>query len=305
MLFNKDSWKEIFDTIKKNKLRTFLSGFTVAIGILIFIILFGLGNGLENSFKTFFTDDKVNTIRLYPSSTTIPYRGYESQRRIKFTNKMLRKFYSTARKTFPHVYKPNVHYNLSYPDLFHHEVRNREGKVFQTNGSETFGVSTGKFTGRSPGDKWIVKDEFTEKNIWWGKVNQPISSEVFNNLYDTAVNHMNDLQECYIFDGYCGANKSTRRRVRFIHEQSWQQHFVKNMFIPKDNDDVNFEPDFTIINACSATNQKWREHGLNSEVAIGFNISREVGVILGTWYGGENKKGIFSLMNYWLPLENI
>ena len=86
MLFNKDSWKEIFDTIKKNKLRTFLSGFTVAIGILIFIILFGLGNGLENSFKTFFTDDKVNTIRLYPSSTTIPYRGYESQRRIKFTN---------------------------------------------------------------------------------------------------------------------------------------------------------------------------------------------------------------------------
>lgn len=218
---------------------------------------------------------------------------------------MLRKFYSTARKTFSHVYKPNVHYNLSYPDLFHHEVRNREGKVFQTNDSETFGVSTGKFTGRSPGDKWIVKDEFTEKNIWWGKVNQPISSEVFDDLYETAVNHMNDLHECYIFDGYCGANKSTQRRVRFIHEQSWQQHFVKNMFIPKDNDDVNFEPDFTIINACSATNQKWREHGLNSEVAIGFNISREVGVILGTWYGGENKKGIFSLMNYWLPLENI
>ena len=86
MIFNKDSWKEIFDTIKKNKLRTFLSGFTVAIGILIFIILFGLGNGLQNSFGKFFTDDKVNTIRLYPSSTTIPYRGYESNRRIKFTN---------------------------------------------------------------------------------------------------------------------------------------------------------------------------------------------------------------------------
>ena len=86
MLFNKDSWKEIFDTIKKNKLRTFLSGFTVAIGILIFIILFGLGNGLQNSFGKFFTDDKVNTIRLYPGSTTIPYRGYESKRRIKFTN---------------------------------------------------------------------------------------------------------------------------------------------------------------------------------------------------------------------------
>ena len=86
MIFNKDSWKEIFDTIRKNKLRTFLSGFTVAIGILIFIILFGLGNGLQNSFRKFFTDDKVNTIRLYPSSTTIPYRGYESNRRIKFTN---------------------------------------------------------------------------------------------------------------------------------------------------------------------------------------------------------------------------
>ena len=92
MLFNKDSWKEIFDTIKKNKLRTFLSGFTVAIGILIFIILFGLGNGLQNSFGKFFTDDKVNTIRLYPSSTTIPYRGYESQRRIKFTNSDLKDF---------------------------------------------------------------------------------------------------------------------------------------------------------------------------------------------------------------------
>ena len=217
---------------------------------------------------------------------------------------MLRKFYSTARKKFPHVYKPNVNYNLSYPDLFHHEIRNKEGKVFKTNDSETFGVNTGKFTGRSPGDKWIVKDESTEKNIWWGKVNQPISSDVFDDLYDTAVNHMNSLKECYIFDGYCGANKSTRKRVRFIHEQSWQQHFVKNMFIPKDNSDVDFEPDL-LLSMLVQLLTKMEEHGLNSDVAIGFDIFREVGVILGTWYGGENKKGIFSLMNYWLPLQNI
>ena len=91
MIFNKDSWKEIFDTIKKNKLRTFLSGFTVALGILIFIILFGLGNGLQSSFSMFFTDDQVNTIRIYPSTTTVPYRGYESNRRIKFTNDDVKK----------------------------------------------------------------------------------------------------------------------------------------------------------------------------------------------------------------------
>ena len=168
---------------------------------------------------------------------------------------------------------------------------------------------TRKFTGRSPNDKWIVKNIGSEsdKNIWWGKINQPTTPEVFDNLLNTAVNHFNNLDECYVFDGYCGANPSSQKRVRFIHELAWQQHFVTNMFItPKTREELKgFQPDFTIINACSKTNNNWKSDGLNSDVAIAFNIEKRLAVILGTWYGGENKKGIFSLMNYWLPLENI
>ena len=122
-----------------------------------------------------------------------------------------------------------------------------------------------------------------------------------------AINHFNSLDEIYLFDGYCGANEKTRKRVRFVHELAWQQHFVSNMFINAGENEKLFEQDsdFTIINACSVTNENWEKHGLNSEVAIAFNIEKKIGVILGTWYGGENKKGIFSLMNYWLPLNNI
>ena len=202
-----------------------------------------------------------------------------------------------------------VHHNLSYPELFHHEKTNKEGVVMNAKYGNTFSIDTGKFTGRSPSDKWIVKNigSDSEKNIWWGNVNQPTSPEVFDDLYKTAVNHFNTLEECYVFDGYCGANPSSQKRVRFIHELAWQQHFVTNMFIrPETKEELkDFQPDFTIINACSKSNINWKSHGLNSEVAIAFNIEKKVAVILGTWYGGENKKGIFSLMNYWLPLENI
>jgi phosphoenolpyruvate carboxykinase (ATP) len=170
-------------------------------------------------------------------------------------------------------------------------------------------VDTGKFTGRSPTDKWIVKNVGSEsdKNLWWGSVNQPTSPEVFDDLFDTAVKSMNSKEQLYVFDGFCGSNKSSQKKVRFVHEQAWQQHFVTNMFIrPESQADLeNFTPDFTVINACSETNKKWKEHNLNSEVAIAFNIEKRVAVILGTWYGGENKKGIFSLMNYWLPMEGI
>ncbi len=120
MIFNKDSWKEIFDTIQKNKLRTFLSGFTVAIGILIFIILFGLGNGLQNSFSMFFTDDQVNTIRIYPSTTSIPYRGYESNRRIKFTNKDLEEI----KETFKHTIEDIVVRNTFFTQIAYKEKSN-------------------------------------------------------------------------------------------------------------------------------------------------------------------------------------
>lgn len=208
------------------------------------------------------------------------------------------------------IHKPDViHHNLSHEELFKHEQKNNEGVLMKCKYGDTFSVDTGKFTGRSPKDKWIVKNpgSESEKNIWWGNVNKPISPDIFNNLFNKAVSHFNNLEECYVFDGYCGANPNSQKKVRFVHELAWQQHFVTNMFIRPEN---KFQlltcaenPDFTIINACSAINEEWEEQNLNSEVAVAFNIEEKVAVILGTWYGGENKKGIFSLMNYWLPLE--
>ena len=125
----------------------------------------------------------------------------------------------------------NINYNLSYDDLFIHEVNNKEGTVFKTKYGNTFGVDTGKFTGRSPNDKWIVKNIGSEsdKNLWWGDVNKPTTPEVFDELLDKAVDHFNTLDDIYLFDGYCGASTKTRKHVRFVHELSWQQHFVKNM----------------------------------------------------------------------------
>ncbi len=202
------------------------------------------------------------------------------------------------------ITKPTVvHHNLSYQELLAHEKRNDEGVVMPTKYGETFAVSTGTFTGRSPKDKWIVKTPSTS-DIWWGDVNQPTTPAVFDALLDKAVDHFNTLDAAYVFDGYCGV--SSQKKVRFFHEMAWQQHFVKNMFIRPPAEDLDkFEPDFTIINACSETNADWEKHGLNSEVAIAFHLEKKLAVILGTWYGGENKKGMFSLMNYWLPKEGI
>ena len=204
---------------------------------------------------------------------------------------------------------PTIFYNLSYSELFHHESSNKEGKIMKLNNDEIYSIDTGKFTGRSPKDKWIVKNlnSDSDKNIWWGDVNQPLSSEIFDTLYLKAKNHFNSLENYYVYDGYCGSNPKSQKKIRFIHELAWQQHFVKNMFIEPNKKTTmeNFNPDFTIMNACSLINDEWEKHNLNSEVAIAFNIEKKLGIILGTWYGGENKKGIFSLMNYWLPLNNI
>ena len=200
-----------------------------------------------------------------------------------------------------------IYRNLPYKSLLKHELKNKEGIIVKAKYGDTFSVSTGKFTGRSPKDKWIVKNKNTisEKKIWWGDINQATTPEVFDKLYSKAVNHFNKLDKCYVFDGYCGANSKSQKKVRFIHELAWQQHFVSNMFIRPKKIEDDFEPDFTIINACSEINDSWKADKLNSEVAIAFNIEKKIAIILGTWYGGENKKGIFSLMNYWLPLEGI
>jgi len=201
-----------------------------------------------------------------------------------------------------------IYKNQTFEELFQHEVRNDEGKVAAAEYGDTFTVDTGKFTGRSPGDKWIVKNIGSESdaNMDWGKVNQPTSPEVFDELYEKAINHFNSKDQCYVFDGFCGANPKSQRKIRFVHEMAWQQHFVTNMFIRanEESDLEGFEPDFTIINACSQVDEDWEKHGLNSEVAVVFNVEKKCAVIFGTWYGGEHKKGIFSLMNYWLPLES-
>jgi len=202
-----------------------------------------------------------------------------------------------------------IYRNLDYHTLFAHEKRNNEGDVLQGISGDVFAVDTGKFTGRSPKDKWFVKNVGSEsdQNLWWGSINQPTTPEIFDELYTKAVAHFNSLEHCYVFDGYCGATPKSQKKVRFVHELAWQQHFVTNMFIrpQSPNELEGFEPDFTIINACSEVNEQWKKHNMNSDVAVVFNIEKRVAVILGTWYGGENKKGIFSLMNYWLPLDGV
>ena len=128
---------------------------------------------------------------------------------------------------------------------------------------------------------------------------------MFDDLYKKVTDHYSTVDKMYVFDGYCGANPKSRKNARFITELAWQNHFVRNMFIrPKTTEEIkDFNPDYTIINACKVVNKDYKAQGLNSDVFVAFNIEKKVAVIGGTWYGGEMKKGIFSMMNYWLPLE--
>lgn len=199
---------------------------------------------------------------------------------------------------------PTVHRNLTYDEIAVAEKERGEGE-WTANG--TCNVETGKFTGRSPNDKWIVAQAPSEGDVWWGPVNRSITKDVFEDLYGQVIEHYKTAKEAFVFDGYCGASPDSRRNVRIVTELAWQHHFCTNMFIrPKSLDEVaDFAPDFTIINACKVENPRWKEHGLNSEVFVAFNIEDRVAVIGGTWYGGEMKKGIFSMMNFWLPLNGI
>lgn len=201
-----------------------------------------------------------------------------------------------------------IHRNMTFQELYEHEQANNEGKVASAEYGDTFTVYTGKYTGRSPKDKWVVLNEGTQsaENIDWNDINRATTPEVFDELYDKAVAHFNTIDKAYVFDCYCGASPKSRKKIRFIHEMAWQQHFVSNMFIrPQSQEELdNFQPDFTVINCCSQVDEDWERHNLNSETAVVFNIEKSKAVIFGTWYGGENKKGIFSLMNYWLPLAD-
>jgi phosphoenolpyruvate carboxykinase (ATP) len=172
-------------------------------------------------------------------------------------------------------------------------------------------VGTGKFTGRSPQDKYVVQEPSCEKYVWWaqpgapGSDNKPLSPEIWSELKKVAVNQLTG-KKLYVTDAFCGANPETSLKVRIVTEVAWMSHFAKNMFIrPSEKELENFVPDFTILNACKTTNPNFQKHGLRSEVFIAFNLAERMAVIGGTWYGGEIKKGIFSIMNYYLPLKGI
>ena len=195
-----------------------------------------------------------------------------------------------------------VYHNLSYDDLFEHETKNNEGAL-SANG--TMMVDTGKFTGRSPKDKYFVRQQPSRDNIAWGNINQPVSEDIFNELHAQVIDYLSG-KDVYVADGFSGANPKTTRKVRFVTEIAWQSHFIKNMFIRPDEKQLEeFTPDFTVYNAAGTTNINWEKHGLHSDVFVVFNIEKNIAIIGGSWYGGEMKKGIFTMMNYWLPLENI
>lgn len=206
-----------------------------------------------------------------------------------------------------------VIYNPSY-DLLYDEELNSALEGFEKGQLSELGavnVMTGDFTGRSPKDKYIVEDDSTKDTIWWTSPkavndNKPISTDTWKALKETTVNQLSN-KKLFVVDAFCGANENTRLKVRFIMEVAWQAHFVKNMFIrPTEEELENYgEPDFVVMNASKTEFTDYKAHGLNSEVYIAFNLTEKIQIIGGTWYGGEMKKGLFSMMNYYLPLQGI
>ncbi len=203
-------------------------------------------------------------------------------------------------------------YNPSYELLFEEETKPEldgyeKGQVSELN---AVNVMTGIYTGRSPKDKFIVMDENSKDTVWWTSDeykndNHPASEKTWAAVKDIAIKELSG-KRLFVVDAFCGANKDTRMAIRFIMEVAWQAHFVRNMFIkPTAEEEANFEPDFVVYTASKAKVENYKELGLNSETAVVFNITSREQVILNTWYGGEMKKGMFSMMNYYLPLKGI
>ena len=203
-------------------------------------------------------------------------------------------------------------YNPSYEALFKDEMDPSltgydKGQLTEL---DAVNVMTGIYTGRSPKDKYIVMDANSKDTVWWTTEgykndNHPMSEEVWAQVKKLAQEELSN-KKLYVVDAFCGANKDTRMAIRFIMEVAWQAHFVKNMFIKPTAEELeNFEPDFIVYNASKAKVTNYKELGLNSETAVVFNITSKEQVIINTWYGGEMKKGMFSMMNYYLPLQGI
>ncbi|MCW6034025.1 phosphoenolpyruvate carboxykinase (ATP) [Pantoea sp. JK] len=206
-----------------------------------------------------------------------------------------------------------VVYNPDFDTLFQEETRPElegyaRGILTQ---SGAIAVDTGIFTGRSPKDKYIVRDDTTRHTLWWNDVgngkndNQPLSQETWQALKDRCTQQLSG-KRLFVIDAFCGANPDTRLSVRFVMEVAWQAHFVKNMFIrPSEAELADFKPDFVVMNAAQCTNPDWQAQGLHSENFVAFNLTERMQLIGGTWYGGEMKKGLFAIMNYLLPLKGI
>ena len=205
-----------------------------------------------------------------------------------------------------------IAHNPSYEKLFEEETKaGLEGyEVGKNTELNAVNVMTGIYTGRSPKDKYIVMDENSKDTVWWTSDeykndNHPMSEEVWAKVKEIAKNELSN-KNLYVVDGFCGANKDTRMAVRFIVEVAWQAHFVTNMFIRPTAEELEaFEPDFVVYNASKAVVANYKELGLNSETCVAFNTTSREQVIINTWYGGEMKKGMFSMMNYYLPLKGI
>ena len=203
-------------------------------------------------------------------------------------------------------------YNPSFDKLYEEELLSELTGYEKSQKTEygALNVKTGIYTGRSPKDKYIVKDKTTEDNFWWTSSdrkndNKPISQEVWEDLKLNVTKQLSN-KKLYIIDAFCGANKDTCLKVRFVMEVAWQAHFVKNMFIrPSEEELKNFVPDFHVINGSKTSNKEYKKHNMNSETFIAFNLTERIQLIGGTWYGGEMKKGMFAVMNYLLPQKGI
>ncbi|MCO5143108.1 MAG: phosphoenolpyruvate carboxykinase (ATP) [Oligoflexia bacterium] len=202
----------------------------------------------------------------------------------------------------------DIYYNPSYEMLFEQEISADGQERGYVTSSGAVSVDTGRFTGRSPKDKYVVVDDESKQNVWWsgtGSDNHPMEQSVWDELKKNSLTQLNG-KKLYVVDAFCGANPNTRLSVRLVTELAWKAHFAKNMFIrPSDAELKTFKPDWTILDSCKTSAKNFKDLGLRSEVYVAAHIKERMTIIGGTWYGGEIKKGMFSMMNYFLPLQGI